>query len=242
MNYIARLREAVIAEVDIAGFVLDDRLADLYTLLAADRGTLVDKASVHNAWAVWRNSTALDHPDLIPFADLPSWRAALDEPFVRAIRRAVVRAEATGRGFTVASPTPTRRESDVPTCMCVAWPTAHPYVGDVCEPGKLHLAPRRCRCVAGPEDHQWDPATCPPVRDRPAPDPEDPQYTIDKLRGALTLAHKSRDLWQLRAKLSGWKPVAGVVELCSECDEPCAYGQVCALGVPRRTRVPRQGQ
>ena len=45
-----------------------------------------------------------------------------------------------------------------------------------------------------------------------APEPDDPQYTIDKLRSALDMICRSRDLWKARAEQAGWTP--GGVAAC----------------------------
>ena len=67
----------------------DPALLDLYTLIALQYGEHTDAAMVHNAWAVWRNQTAPDHADLMPFPFLPPAVQAGDEPYAEAIRRAV---------------------------------------------------------------------------------------------------------------------------------------------------------
>jgi hypothetical protein len=41
-----------------------------------------------------------------------------------------------------------------------------------------------------------------------APSPDSPEYTIQKLQDALTLAGRSRELWKQRALDAGYKEVA----------------------------------
>jgi hypothetical protein len=87
---------------------------------------------------------------------------------------------------------------------------------DVPSPGAA-AAERERREADGPVP--WETADRVKVR----PDPEDPQYTIDKLRGALTLAHRSRALWKSRAELTGWKPMQVLRDMPDNRD----YGARC---------------
>lgn len=58
----------------------------LYALLALSKGTAVDAADVHNAWAAWMQERDPDHRSLRPFEQLDPETQASDEPFVEAIR------------------------------------------------------------------------------------------------------------------------------------------------------------
>ena len=66
---------------------LDPELAQLYALLALTRGTRTSLQDVHDAWAVWRNSTRPDHPRLVPFHQLTPEVQELDREYMNAIHR-----------------------------------------------------------------------------------------------------------------------------------------------------------
>jgi hypothetical protein len=72
---------------------MDPDLLRLYTLLLLVKGKHVTREDVHYAWSAWRTWTCPDHSALIPFTDLSPEVAALNEPYVSAIRLA---AEALG--------------------------------------------------------------------------------------------------------------------------------------------------
>lgn len=66
---------------------LDPELAKLYALLALTLGPSTNLADVHDAWALWRNSTNPTHQSLVPFEELPDEVQELDRPYVEAIKR-----------------------------------------------------------------------------------------------------------------------------------------------------------
>jgi hypothetical protein len=58
----------------------------LYAVLALAKGTAVEAADVHNAWAAWMQERDPDHRSIKPFDELDAAAQASDEPFVQAIR------------------------------------------------------------------------------------------------------------------------------------------------------------
>lgn len=65
----------------------DPVLTTYYALLALTKGETVSMADVHDAWAMWRYATGHDqHPDLVPYTDLPLEVRELDRPYMEAIR------------------------------------------------------------------------------------------------------------------------------------------------------------
>lgn len=71
MSYVTQARAALLqalgeteADWDSAGERL---LLDLYTLLVLQRGSECSCADIHDAWAVARQRTRPDHPDLVAF-------------------------------------------------------------------------------------------------------------------------------------------------------------------------------
>jgi hypothetical protein len=67
----------------------------LYALLALAKGTAVDAADVHNAWAAWMLDRDPGHRSIRPFGELDAETQASDEPFVEAIRAVAERLERT---------------------------------------------------------------------------------------------------------------------------------------------------
>lgn len=67
----------------------------LYALLAMAKGSAVNAADVHNAWAAWMHERDPRHRSIKPFTELDPETQASDEPFVEAIRAA---AEELDRG------------------------------------------------------------------------------------------------------------------------------------------------
>lgn len=64
---------------------LDPELAQLYALLAMTTGTQTTLRDVHEAWALWRNTTNPGHRSLIPFHELSHEVRELDRPYCDAI-------------------------------------------------------------------------------------------------------------------------------------------------------------
>jgi hypothetical protein len=70
---------------------LPDDLLRLYALLALVKGVNVALEDVHDAWAIWRQTTDANHRSLIPFGQLTQEVQELDRPYVEAIHRAASR-------------------------------------------------------------------------------------------------------------------------------------------------------
>lgn len=85
MNYIQPI-EKRLAEL-LPDCASEPELIRLYALLVLVKGGWVSLEDVHNAWAVWRNLTRPDHPDLIPFVGLARDVQALDQKYADAIRK-----------------------------------------------------------------------------------------------------------------------------------------------------------
>lgn len=66
----------------------DPELLRLYALLALTRGTFTTMEDVHDAWSLWRLSTAPEHPSIVRFDKLSRDEQVKDWPYVSAIRRA----------------------------------------------------------------------------------------------------------------------------------------------------------
>ena len=70
---------------------LPDDLLRLYTLLVLVKGVNADIEDVHDAWAIWRQTTNASHRDLIPFEQLTQEAQERDRPYAEAIHRAAAR-------------------------------------------------------------------------------------------------------------------------------------------------------
>lgn len=64
---------------------LDPDLARLYVLLILAKGGETTRKDVHDAWALWRNTTRPDHPALIEFDELTPEVQELDQKYLTAI-------------------------------------------------------------------------------------------------------------------------------------------------------------
>src|SRR5258708_16416946 len=88
MTYLDRLAAKI--EQEVPGDLLPDMntrpLFRLYAVLALAKGTTVEVADVHNAWAAWMQERQPSHRSLVPFDDLDPETRAADEPFAQAIR------------------------------------------------------------------------------------------------------------------------------------------------------------
>lgn len=85
----ARIRSEVPAEYLPDGDT--SLLFRLYALLALAKGAEVTTEDVHNAWAAWMQERNPEHRSLRPFDALDAATREQDQPYVRAIRRAVGR-------------------------------------------------------------------------------------------------------------------------------------------------------
>lgn len=90
MSYVTEARDRLLARLgDTADdWSTEEQLLDLYTLLVLVKGDEVTPEDVHDAWAVARQRTRPEHPDLIPFDGLDKEVQAYDEPYADAIAAA----------------------------------------------------------------------------------------------------------------------------------------------------------
>lgn len=65
----------------------DIEVVKLYALLALTLGEATMEEDVHDAWAVWRNTTQPEHRNLVPFDQLDAETQARDTEYVEAIHR-----------------------------------------------------------------------------------------------------------------------------------------------------------
>jgi hypothetical protein len=80
-NYVQR----VLDELTTRFPKLDADLARLYALLVLTRGASTTLADVHDAWALWRNTTNPAHPSLVPLGELAPEVVERDRKYVDAI-------------------------------------------------------------------------------------------------------------------------------------------------------------
>lgn len=83
MNYVQRVLDALNAECP----GLEPELARLYALLALSLGESTALADVHDAWAIWRDTTNPGHRSLVPFDELSLEVQELDREYMEAIHR-----------------------------------------------------------------------------------------------------------------------------------------------------------
>lgn len=81
----------------------DQGLLGLYALLAHCRGPATTLEDVHDAWAVWRNTTKPDHQSLIPFVQLEHEVQELDRKYMDAIHAVATQAGGPFAGGRVPS-------------------------------------------------------------------------------------------------------------------------------------------
>ena len=74
----------------------DEALLRLYALLVHTTGVDTELRHVHDAWALWREQSRPEHPDLVEFAELSPEVADYDRPYMALIRH--VAAEREHRG------------------------------------------------------------------------------------------------------------------------------------------------
>lgn len=80
-NYVQVVLDKLNAELP----ELDPELAQLYALLAVTKGTETSLEDVHDAWALWRNTTNPRHKSLVPFVELSADVQELDRTYMDAI-------------------------------------------------------------------------------------------------------------------------------------------------------------
>jgi hypothetical protein len=61
----------------------------IYAVLALAKGSDVEAADVHHAWAAWMEERDPGHASIRPFDELDPETQAADRPYVEAIHRAV---------------------------------------------------------------------------------------------------------------------------------------------------------
>lgn len=83
-NYVQTVLDRI--NVELPG--LEPELAQLYALLALTRGTDTSLREVHDAWALWRNTTDPAHRSLVPFVDLSPEVQDLDRQYQQGIHAA----------------------------------------------------------------------------------------------------------------------------------------------------------
>lgn len=84
-NYVQLVLDRLDAELP----GLDKHLAQLYALLALTKGRATTLEDVHNAWALFRNTSDPQHRSLVPFGDLAPEVQELDHKYMVGIHRAV---------------------------------------------------------------------------------------------------------------------------------------------------------
>lgn len=72
----------------------DPDLLKLYALLTLTLGGGTRLEDVHDAWAVWRNTTDPNHRSLVPFGDLSLEVQELDRKYMDMIHAAATRIDA----------------------------------------------------------------------------------------------------------------------------------------------------
>lgn len=82
MNYIQEIIEQLNAKLP----GLDPTLINFYALLVQVRPFNCSLENVHDAWAIWKNTTNPNHKSLIPFEDLSVEVQDLDHKYMVAIR------------------------------------------------------------------------------------------------------------------------------------------------------------
>lgn len=85
MNYATCVIDTVKAEMPDE---LQDDLLRLYTLLVFVKGSNTTLEDVHDAWAIWRQTSNSGHRSLIPFTHLSIEVQELDRVYMEAIHRA----------------------------------------------------------------------------------------------------------------------------------------------------------
>lgn len=90
MTYIEQARAGLLEHLgeNEEAWATDEALLDLYTLLVLVKGPDVTWEDVHDAWAIARQRSRPDHPDLVPFDLLTDKVKEYDLPFSEAIKRA----------------------------------------------------------------------------------------------------------------------------------------------------------
>lgn len=80
-NYIEEVKEELNKLIDV-----EDSLLQLYALLVFTRGHRTTWEDVHDAWAMWRNTTDRKHRSLVPYDTLSEDVQRLDKEYADAIK------------------------------------------------------------------------------------------------------------------------------------------------------------
>lgn len=103
--------------VDAAAPGNPPELTALYAVLALTKGEETSLEDVHEAWAMWtvaHRPGRQDHPDLIPFSDLPVEKQEQDRPYRDAIRAAARSLAGVGVSLTAQFATGSKFSVDLP--------------------------------------------------------------------------------------------------------------------------------
>lgn len=89
-TYVEQARAALLAALGDAesDWDSDRELLDLYTLLVLTVGTRCTNEHIHDAWAVARQRTRPDHPDIVRYSQLDPEVQSYDTRFRVAVQRA----------------------------------------------------------------------------------------------------------------------------------------------------------
>ena len=90
-NYVQNTLDAL--NIECPG--LEPELAQLYALLVHTMGPYTSLEDVHDAWSLWRNTTAPEHRSLIPFDELSREVQEMDREYRDAIRRTALKVAGT---------------------------------------------------------------------------------------------------------------------------------------------------
>lgn len=95
MSYVAQTIEALRAGLGPADGS-DTELLRFYALLVHTTGINTTLEDVHTAWALWREQSRPEHPDLVPFEQLSPEVAEYDRPYRDLIRHVAAEREHQG--------------------------------------------------------------------------------------------------------------------------------------------------
>lgn len=95
MSYVGETIEALRAGLGPADGS-DEALLRLYALLVHTSGINTTLEDVHTAWALWREQSRPEHPDLVPFEQLSDEVVEYDRPYMALIRHVAAEREHQG--------------------------------------------------------------------------------------------------------------------------------------------------
>lgn len=85
MNYIQKVKEALAERISV-----EDDLLSLYALLVFTRGIYTTWEDVHDAWAIWKNTTDPLHRSIIPFDELSDEVKQMDAEYAQVIKATAI--------------------------------------------------------------------------------------------------------------------------------------------------------